>query len=138
MSTLPRFVVLFAGLGFALPAAADDLDCGLSSLRSTSLVQCANPHDSPGPYAPPPLSFLIEQDAHGVTAVLDDGTTVDVDVESNGSVVFAVNGMPGDVADVEDVLDAHLTADEQAAVSAALTPAILTVATDELVDILGE
>ena len=138
MSTLSRFVVLFAGLGFALPAAADDVDCGLSSLYSTSLVQCANPHDSPGPYAPPPLSFLIEQDAHGVTALLDDGTTVDVDVASNGAIVFAVNGTPGDIADVEDVLDAHLTADEQAAVSEALQPASLTAATDELVDILGD
>ena len=139
MSTLSRSTFVVAGLAFSIPAVADDsVRCGMVSHRASALVECLNPHDSPGPYAPPPLSFLIEQDASGVTAVLDNGITVDVDLDSDGSLAFAVNGRPSGVTEVEDVLDANLSAAEQAAVSEALQPASLTTATDELVFILGE
>ncbi|HCH64650.1 MAG: hypothetical protein CL927_02415 [Deltaproteobacteria bacterium] len=139
MSTLSRPFFVVAGLAFSLPAVAnDDVRCGMISHRASALVECLNPHDSPGPYAPPPLSFLIEQDASGVTAVLDNGITVDVDLESDGSLAYAVDGHPSDVTAVEDVLDANLSVEEQAAVSEALQPASLTTATDELVLILGE
>lgn len=139
MSLLPRVFLVVAGLVFGTTALADDdMECGMATHSTVSLVECQNPHDSPGPYTPPQVSFLIEQDASGVTAVLDNGITVDVDLEADGSFRFAVNGLPGNVSEVEAVIDASLSVDEQHAVSATLQPASRTAATDTLVNILGE
>ena len=117
---------------------ADDLDCGLRSHATRALVECANPHDSPGPYAPPTVSLFIEQDSVGVTALLDSGTILDVDLNDDGGVHFAVDGAPSTALEVIEIIDENLSVDERVAVSEALQPASISAATDQLVDILGE
>ena len=90
--------------------------------RATRLNQTSNEHVS--------QAFLV-----GAQAVL---------ARSIGPVVNAflsrilASGVPSERSDAKDVLDADLSAKEQAAVSEALQPASLTTATDEPVFILGE
>ena len=134
------FMATIAGLALVTtPAQADpnDTACGVSALGSLALVECANPNDSPGPYAPPPVSLFIVQDSSGVTAELDDGTVIDIDTHADGSVGYAVNGASASVLDIADELDAQLSVEEQAAMSDVLSFTSVSDGTDELIGLLG-
>ena len=137
-SRLVRLSAALSTLVLAAPAFADDAtDCGVFTVGDTDLVECANTNDSPGPFTPPVFSLAIQQDESGVTAMLEDGTTIDLDLDENGFLVYALNGTEADAQEVEQVLDDQLSDDEQAAVSEALANESSTHATDELVDMLG-
>lgn len=137
--SLARWPLALATLTLAAPAFANEpTECGVWDLQDGALVECANPNDSPGPFTPPTFSLLVQQDGTGVTAQLNDGTTIDVDVADDGSHTFSVDGYLTDAADVADTLDEQLTDDEQAAVSEVLSAESETSATDELVDLLAQ
>lgn len=141
MPSIARLVSLtsaLAALTVANSAAAETPDCGLYQVGSSALVECANPNDSPGPYTPPTVQFFVQQDAQGVTAELDDGTVIDLDVNASGDIEYAIDGQTTTAAAVSFALDAQLTEDEQAAVSAALEDSSETSASDELLDLLAD
>lgn len=134
------FMATIAGLALVTtPAQAgpNDTACGVSALGSLALVECANPNDSPGPYAPPPVSIFLIQDNTGVTAELDNGTVIDIDTHADGSVDYAVDGADASVLDVADELDALLSVEEQAAMSDVLSFTSVSDGTNELIGLLG-
>ncbi len=140
-SALTSSVILLCAYSYSTPAFADSnghTDCGAVNVGALSLVECANPNDSPGPYAPPPLKLFVVQDNIGVTAELADGTVIDIDPTSAGAFTYTVNGIHRNVADVADTLDAALTVAEQHAISDALHQSSTSDGTDELVDLLAE
>ena len=114
-----------------------DTECGVSTLGSLALVECANPNDSPGPYAPPPVSVFLVQDHTGVTAELDNGTVIDIDTHADGSIDYALDGDLVSAADVAAELDASLTVAEQAAIGSVLVSASVSDGTDELAGLLA-
>jgi len=138
------FIFLVTTLGFflsstsALADSGGDTECGQITFGSLSLVECANPNDSPGPYTPPPVTLFVVQDSVGVTAELADGTVIDIDPTSSSLFNYKVNGVDSNAADVVDQLDATLTEDEQSAISEALSESSTSDGTDELVDLLAD
>jgi len=119
-------------------ASPGDTECGVDTLGSLALVECANPNDSPGPSAPPPVTLFLVQDSAGVSAQLDDGTVIDIDANPDGTVDYAIDGATADVDEVAAELDAQLSDAEQAAMSEVLNATSVSDGTDELVDLLSE
>jgi hypothetical protein len=134
-----RLTPALIALAVALPAAAETPQppCGAWSFAGTTLVECANPNDSPGPFTPPTL-VSIQQDSAGVTALLDDGTVIDLDQAANGTIIYVVDGNEVDGEFVEDLLATSLTDDERAAVSDVVAAESTSEAADELVILLAD
>jgi hypothetical protein len=143
-NTVSTSVVLSALLGLSslvIPHAASagtPDECGVWNTSQGALVECANPNDSPGPYAPPPSSVLLQQDDTGVTAQLDDGTTVDIDIVEGGAVELAVDGVPSTSTQIRQAFRAQLSDDQLASVSEILNVESENIASDTLVDILED
>lgn len=132
---------LFSLSTLAIPhgaSAGTPDECGVWNTNQGALVECANPNDSPGPYAPPPFSVLVQQDETGITAQLDDGTTVDIDILGDDEVEIAVDGIPSTSTQVQQVFRTQLSVEQLSSVSEILDEESENIASETLVDILKD
>ena len=118
----------------ATPAWANGVElpeCTSVRLLSSTLIECANPNDSPGPFVPTEPLLQVADDKDAATAMLVDGHTVSVDVES-GVTTYSVDGEEASAEDAKAAIDAALTTEEQASVSDVLATECSSPATAEL------